>query len=856
MRTTFLFILLTSCFVLNASSRTKNQLHQNWQMCRSTSNEWLPAVVPGCVHTDLIRNLKIEDPYYRLNEKYVQWIDKQDWEYKTTFDADSLMKHFENIQLVFEGLDTYSDIYINGKKIGTTDNMFRKWEYPVSGLLKKGKNELLVRFYSPINRGLELLNKYPLHLPAPNDQSENGGLLVDQKVSPFIRKAPYHFGWDWGPRFVTSGIWLPVYLDCWNSARLNDVYVQQLSLTDKNASLRAAVEVEVETAGFYTVSVDVNDKTKAEKKILLKKGINNVELPFQISNPKRWWTNGLGNAYLYTVKTSVGQTEIIDTFSRKIGLRTLKLIQNKDDKGYSFYFELNGKPLFAKGANHIPNDAFLDRVTPELYKWEIGTARQSNFNMLRVWGGGIYEKELFYNLCDENGILVWQDFMFACSLYPGDTNFLQSVKAEAEYQVKRLRNHPCIALWCGNNEIDQAWQQYNPNGGWGWKQQYTELQRDTIWKDYTKLFKKLLPEVVNNLQPNAPYWQSSPISNFSNKHSLDTCSAGDVHYWGVWWGKKPFEKYADNIGRFMSEYGFQSFPELESVKKYALPDDYDIESDVMEHHQRSSIGNVTIRRYMDMYYQKPLSFEKFLYTGQVLQAYGIQFAIESHRRAMPFNMGSLVWQINDCWPVASWSSCDYFHRWKALQYQMKRSFEPFLISSFTKSDSTVISLVADRPVKSNLKLKLTVFDFDGKVQKTVLLPVKIAEIGSQKIAAFLTNKLTNNPKKSVLVMELVQGATCLSTNLFYFTQPKNLELNKPTFTYNIAKKKNFYEINFTSNELAKNVYFNFPDTEGFFSDNYFDILPGKMYAIRFKPANFDFQLPALELMSLFDSYSN
>lgn len=829
-------------------------LSSGWQMRDASVEKWYSAVVPGCVHSDLFRNQLIPDPYYRTNETQLQWIDKKDWEYKTSFDISDEMLKKERLELVFKGLDTYADVYLNDKKILSADNMFREWTVDVKPFLHQGENSLRIYFHSPIKIGLELMKMYGIGLKATNDQATVGGLTKDQMLSPYIRKAPYHFGWDWGPRFVTSGIWHPVFLRAWNEVKLEDFFVKQQSLTDQLAVLNGQIEIQSTKDQPAEIEIRDNSTIIAKQSVSLKAGSNTITIPFEIKNPKRWWTNGLGESYLYKFTAVVTANESTDKQTHEIGLRTLRLIQKPDSAGHSFYFELNGVPVFAKGENHIPNDMFLDRNTKDVYDWEIGTAVKSNLNMLRVWGGGIYEDDYFYELCDRNGILIWQDFMFACSIYPGNKEFLNSVTKEADYQVKRLRNHPSIALWCGNNENDVAWQQFNPGGGWGWKKDYNEQQQAQIWTAYDTIFNHILADAVHSLDQQAPYWQSSPSSIVPKKYATYQNPDGDVHYWGVWWGKDPFEKYADNIGRFMSEYGFQSFPELETVKKYALPGDYDIESEVMRHHQRSSIGNVTIKEYMDMYYRQPADFEKFLYVGQVLQAYGIQFAIESHRRAMPFNMGSLVWQINDCWPVASWSSSDYYHRWKALQYEIKRSFEPIIISAYGKAENTCITVISDKLKDIQGVLEMAVCDFKGKILFKKSLPVVIKANSAIPVFCEETKKLTNNIAGTYFSLSLKVNDELIAHKIAYFTQPKNLNLIKPNINMKVEKKDSDWMISIKSNILAKDVYIDVPGVEGFLSDNYFDLLPGIERKIMFKPNDKSVKEISFTIMSLVDSY--
>jgi beta-mannosidase len=448
--------------------------------------------------------------------------------------------------------------------------------------------------------------------------------------------------------------------------------------------------------------------------------------------------------------------------------------------------------------------------------------------MLRIWGGGIYENDRLYDLCDENGILIWQDFMFACAMFPGDAAFQENVKHEAADNIKRLRNHPSIAMWCGNNEILSAWD------GWGWKQKEaakSQENADKIWKSYTDLFHHILPDAVAAYDPGRSYWDSSPCAGMGNVSDL---ANGDDHYWGVWWGKDPFKMYATHIGRFMSEYGFQSFPELKTVKQYATREDYDIYSDVMKSHQRSSIGNGTIEYYMLQDYKKPKNFESFLYVNHVLQAEGIKFALEGHRRAAPFCMGSLVWQINDCWPVASWSSTDYYQRWKALQYFAKKGFEPVLVSPYTNKDSLKVDIINDKLNEIKAQLVTKVLDFDGKEIwkeiKEVAVPANSSNtFFGTKTAEFLKKV---EPNKQLLVVELIENGIVISDNTLFFKPIKDVLLTKPEVKFEINAAQDGFEITLNTNKLAKNLYMTIGSEEGFFSDNYFDLIPGQTVKVK------------------------
>ncbi|MCF6332024.1 MAG: hypothetical protein L3J11_01965 [Draconibacterium sp.] len=466
----------------------------NWMFNEVGKNEWLPATVPGTVHTDLLANQKIEDPFYRLNEHNLQWIDKVDWEYKTSFTVDKLLIKRDKIELDFKGLDTYAEVFVNGEKVLEADNMFREWHADVKKVLKVGTNELHIVLRSPINEGIKKYDAQGYVIPvSDNDQAVNGEVEGGKMVSVYTRKAGYHFGWDWGPRLVTSGIWRPVTLIAWNEAKIENLQIVQNKVSDEKATFTAVFEIHAIKNEEATLSVNNDSIPLASATVQLKKDVAKYSVDFEIENPKLWWTNGLGDPHLYNILGTLNIDGRKASEGTRIGIRTLELVRDKDDNGTSFYFKLNGHPVFMKGANYIPNDVFLPRVTEENYRTVVETAKNSNINMLRVWGGGVYEDDIFYKLCDENGILVWQDFMFACAMFPGDEAFLANVKQEAIDNVKRLRNHPSIGLWCGNNEILAAW------FGWGWKQKEEAKSKenaDKIWQSYIDIFHKILPNVV------------------------------------------------------------------------------------------------------------------------------------------------------------------------------------------------------------------------------------------------------------------------------------------------------------------------------------------------------------------------
>jgi beta-mannosidase len=782
-------------------------LDKNWTFRKSGAEQWLPATVPGSVHTDLLANKQIPDPFYRDNEQSLQWIGKADWEYRTTFDvaADALKR--ERVELVFEGLDTYATVLLNDTKLLEADNMFRRWRVDCKGALKPGSNALVVRFRSPINEILPVMKKLSYELPASNDQGE--------KTSPHTRKAPYQYGWDWGPRFVTCGVWRPARIEAWDAARIEDVHVTQEKLAADGAELTARVTVEAARPGNATVVVDSPDRAfgQARKSVALVAGRNVVAIPVRVERPKLWWPNGLGEQPLYAVRARVDADGSTDERATRVGLRTLEVRQTPDEWGKSFAFYVNGVPVFAKGGNWIPADSFPERVTPERYRHLLDSCRRANMNMLRTWGGGYYEEDVFYDLCDEMGILVWQDFMFACSMYPGDEAFLESVRAEATDNVVRLRNHPSIALWCGNNEVETAWLH------WGWKDKLPA----SLWDDYKKLFHGVLPAVCAENDPSRLYWPSSPTSNLED--DPDSQRIGDVHYWAVWHFAKPFQEYELQFPRFMSEYGFQSFPLLETVSTYALPNEWDIESPVMKAHQKHPRGNQLIREYMLREYVEPKDFPSFLYVSQVLQAEGIRVAAEHLRRQMPRTMGSLYWQIDDCWPVASWSGMDYFGRWKALQYYARRFYEPVLLSTSEAEGKIHVTVVSDRvePAKASLRMRLV--DFSGRVLWERSSDVDVAPVKSTVLASLPVGELTKagDAGSAYLLCELTGGPGARATTRRFFKPYKDLSLPTPKLTTDVTGAGKEIRVAVASDSLARAVYLSLDGADALFSDNFFDV---------------------------------
>ena len=840
-------LLLLAAQFGQAQTRTAGKmiigLNSGWTFRQVGKEEWRKAAVPGSVHTDLLANRLVEDPFYRDNEPKLQWVGKIDWEYRTTFDAPAALLARRNVELVFEGLDTYATVYLNERRVLEADNMFRTWRVDAKPSLKPGANTLRVVFRSPVNEILPRMKELGYELPASNDQGE--------KTSPHTRKAPYQYGWDWGPRFVTCGLWKPARLEAWDGARLADLHVLQNSLSKDAAQLTAQVEVESSGSSDAVVVVeDASDKRVTTRQtVKLSPGVNRFALKLSIPNPQLWWPAGLGSQKLYTLRARLlSGGKVSDELSTRVGLRTLELRQQPDAAGKSFMFVVNGVPVFAKGANWIPADSFPERVTRERYRHLIESARDANMNMLRVWGGGYYEMDDFYELCDELGVMVWQDFMFACSMYPGDEKFLESVRAEATDQVRRLRNHPSVVLWCGNNEVETAWHH------WGWKQNLPAK----LWDDYKKIFHGVLPEVVAQHDPARPYWPSSPSSNLED--DSDSQRIGDIHYWEVWHASKPFDYYERQRPRFMSEYGFQSFPAIETVKAYTVPTDHDIQSPVMLAHQKHPRGNQLIREYMLRDFPEPKDFESFLYASQVLQAEGIRVGAEHLRRIMPHNMGSLYWQLDDCWPVASWSSVDYFGRWKALQYYARRFYAPVLLSPHVEDKQVKLYVVSDRtgPLRADLRVRL--LDLDGRALSETNNTIEVAPLVSRSYQSLPVNTLLEgrDPSKVFLHCELLAGGNVVSSNTLFFRPFKDLSLPAPNVSTQVARARGAAVVTLSTDRLARAVHLSAEGLEGSFADNFFDLLPGRKVSVEFRarrPVSADELRRRLRVRTLSDAFA-
>ena len=826
--------LLCCCSMAYAQSNDNSEvvvLNTGWEFSQAGTELWRPAQVPGTVHQDLINHKQLPDPFYGINEQKIQWVENEDWEYRTAFTVTPEQLKRDDAQLVFEGLDTYADVYLNGALLLKADNMFVGYTIPVKSQLRIGENLLHIYFHSPIRQTLPQYNSNGFNYPADNDHH-------DKHLSIFSRKAPYSYGWDWGIRMVTSGIWRPVTIRYYDAASISDYHVKQLSLTDQLAKL--SNELEINNILPQTLQAEVRINTSFEgntekgisQAITLQPGINHISIPSEVLSPVRWMPNGWGKPALYDFSAQIiVEDKVVAQQSHRIGLRTVRLVNEKDQDGESFYFEVNGVPMFAKGANYIPQDALLTNVTTERYQTLFRDIKEANMNVIRVWGGGTYEDDRFYDLADENGILIWQDFMFACTPYPSDPTFLKRVEAEACYNIRRLRNHASLAMWCGNNEILEALKY------WGFDKKFTPEIYQEMFQGYDKLFHQLLPTKVKELDADRFYIHSSPyLANWGRPESW---GIGDSHNWGVWYGQKTFESLDTDLPRFMSEFGFQSFPEMKTIATFAAPEDYQIESEVMNAHQKSSIGNALIRTYMERDYIIPEKFEDFVYVGLVLQGQGMRHGLEAHRRNRPYCMGTLYWQLNDSWPVVSWSGIDYYGNWKALHYQAKRAFAPVHINPLLEGDNLCVYLLSDHlDTREKLTLEMRLTNFAGKkAGRTVVLPSLTLPANTSQCVYRTSLTTLFFPAKRPLADDLrhcfmqltlkdKSGHTVAET-VYFFRKTKDLLLPKTTVSCKIKQKDGVCELTLLSPCLAKDVFIEIPLQGARFSDNFFDLLPGE-----------------------------
>ena len=794
----------------------KIQRIKEWSMQIEGEEQWYPATVPGSVYQDLLDQGRMSDPYYRAQEDEALAVMEHDFIYRTEFVVDEAdLAQAQEVILRFQGLDTIADIRFNGQVLGSVDNMHRTWEYPVRCLLRPGKQEITIHFHSPLQFIRERYEQDPAIL----------GTEDAMKGFPHIRKGHYMFGWDWGPRLPDAGIWKPVELVFVEQARLTRSYIRQ---EWKNGLDQVRVYVESDTqvmlsAGDTPLAVFMSVQDPSGEWLCQRQ---DAGTGLTIEDPKLWWPNGLGEQPLYLIRIELlggPDGRVLDTVDKRIGLRQMTMDIHPDEYGESFAHQVNGVSFFAMGADYIPEDNILSRTGPERTRTLLEQCVAAHFNCIRVWGGGLYPDDSFFDVCDELGLVVWQDFMFACANYRLTQDFEDNIMAELTDQIRRLSHHASLGLWCGNNEMEM----FVDQGAWG------AVHR--IKSDYVKMYEYLFPKLLRAEDPDRFYWPASPSTGGGFDEPNDP-NRGDVHYWDVWHGSKPFTEYRKFFFRYLSEFGFQSFPSMRTIESFTLPEDRNVFSYVMERHQRNAAANGKIMNYMEQMYLYPNSLELLVYASQLLQADAIRYGVEHFRRNRGRCMGTVYWQLNDCWPVASWSSIDYYGRWKALHYSAKRFFAPMLLSCEEESLSGQTQNVNAEPFEVKKSVRFNVSNETRDARRVTVCwqlrdasgDVKIEEkeiVNSAPFSAVWCERRAL-PEADLygdyVSYQLYDGEEMLGSGSVLFCPPKHFRFVDPQLSCEIQGR----DIVVTAKHYAKGVEIRNAQDDLILSDNFFDMDPG------------------------------
>ncbi|NJD01192.1 MAG: glycoside hydrolase family 2 protein [Ruminiclostridium sp.] len=804
----------------------KLDLGGSWKMKRVGDGDWIPGNVPGSVFNDLLNAGRIPDPFYRDNEDEARIIASYDYEYEREFNIGPELLEYDKLFLRCDGLDTLTEIRINGGIIAKTDNMHRIYEFEIKEYLHGDLNKINIIIYSP----LELMERKQRERPLLHGTGSIPG-------NAYIRKAHCMFGWDWGPQIPDCGIWRDISIIGFNTARLDDIYVVQSHEAGKVIlDIRARAE-NWDTAVLSLEALITAPDGTVFPALAEVTGFEN-HMSVGINSPQLWWPNSFGKQPLYKVEVRLKKGgELLDTANLNIGLRKLRVKREKDQWGETFEFEINGYSIFAMGADYIPDDNLLSRCSRERTERLIKDCVEANFNCIRVWGGGVYPEDYFYDLCDSYGLLVWQDFMFACSVYEMTPEFAGNIRHEARDNVKRLRHHASLGLWCGNNEMEWGWNDWN----------FEKTPR--LRADYIKQFEVLLPEVAAEVDPNTLYWPSSPSSGGSFDRPNDD-NMGDVHYWEVWHSLKPFTEYRKHYFRFCSEFGFQSFPCLKTVESFTLPEDRNVFSRIMEKHQKNGAANGRILFYLSDNFKYPRDFDSLLYTSQILQAEAIRYGVEHWRRNRGRCMGAIYWQLNDCWPVASWSSIDSLGRWKALHYYAKRFFSPILLSACEEGSGVELHVTNETMSGVSGEISWKLRDNASNIlsegrEKAVVAPLSSALCAGMDFPGILSHK--DHRRKSYMEYVLSIDGINVSEGTVLFVRPKHFEFLDPGLSFEVVDSGDEFVIEVRSKAFAKYVELDLKDADCVFGNNYFDLSAGERKRVRLEKSRISRSMSADEL---------
>lgn len=786
--------------------QTENSLQ--WDVVHPVSQEIIHLGEKGSVQEALIAKGELPDPFYGMNEKEFGWVENHTWTLVSSFELtiDDFSKKNEVMELQFPSIDTYAKVYLNNQLILIADNAFKPYNVVISELVELGKNELKVVFTSPIQYHQVMYDSASYKLPAPND-------IHPIAIAPYTRKPQYQFGWDWALRMNTMGFNKPVKIHTYSYNEIAQKNIQTIKVEDEFASVMFQLNLKNE--------LPIKEwKSKLFGELEYKQNGTTVTALVNVKNPKLWWPRGHGEAFLYqdVWEVEYQQSEKTEVENVQFGIRTAELIQEKDQWGTSYTMKINGRNLFCKGGDYIPQDIFPARVTDEAIVKMVETMHASNFNMVRVWGGGYYPDDIFFETCDKLGLMVWQDFMFACAMYPGDSVFLQNVKEELDYQIPRISSHPSVVLFNGNNEVDVAWK------NWGFQLKYNLYGKKatSIEEAYDQLFKKLAPECIAS-NTTVPYIHTSPLSNWGNDEFYNH---GSQHYWGVWHGKDPLEDFGKKIGRFNAEFGFQSFPEYSTLSTFSEKKDWDLSSEVMKHHQKSYVGNGMILKHAEKLYGTPKDFEEFVYFSQLTQAKAVGIAVSGHRIDAPRCSGTLYWQVNDCWPGPTWSSIDYFGNWKALNYQVQNDFKD--VAVLTKEEDQFnrsYFLVSDVPDEFESLVKCSVIDLKGEVIEKHELTVKVR--GTSVTPLFLEKLIDAQLKEYILVFEWNDhlGNTHTRTNVVT-PEIRNEVRENANYTIDLKQIEGGYELSINNKQTLIDAWIYSNEQSFHLNQNFKTLLPG------------------------------
>lgn len=781
------------------------ELGGEWRMREADAAAWLPAQVPGTVLTDLLRSGQIADPFYRQNEDTARALSYKEYEYEREFEVPAAVLDAEHAELVFEGLDTLADVYLNDVCILRADNMHRTWRIEAGPYLKQKGNRLRIWFHSPT---------------AYTDRAEKEGCIHyvscgSLSGAQYLRKPHSMFGWDWGPQMPDAGIWRPVRLECWSGSRLEDVRIHQEHQENGvrlSVDIRPAGDAAGLTAAVQVVSPQgdtvLQSETEEKDGVIAWSGL--------VEQPQLWWPHGYGGQPLYRLLiTLYAGGEAVDRQEKRIGLRTLTVSRKPDDYGEEFAFVVNGIKIFSMGADYIPEDSLYGRMTAGKTRRLLEDCVKANYNTIRVWGGGYYPPEWFFDACDELGLIVWQDFMYACLIYEVTDAFVESITAESVDNLRRFRHHACLGLLCGNNENEMGWLSWD----------YEGCSSPRHKQDYLRLFEEILPGIVEREAPDVFYWPSSPSAGGNFRHTLDD-GYGDSHYWAVWHGRLPFEEYTRHYFRYCSEYGFQSFPCAKTVNQFTEPEDRNIFSPVMEQHQKNGTANERILTYLAEYYRYPYSYETLLYASQLLQAEAIKTGAEHFRRHRGRCMGSLYWQVNDCWPVASWASIDYYGRWKGLHYYARRFYAPLLASCAIEEDTYALHVSNESRDTRQLRLVYALKDTQGREWARGEYPVTCAPLSTQMVCR--DTLPADCPRDRVyIVFRLLDGDDMVSGGSEIFCRPKHFAFADPQLSLSAKETVDAFAVTVAAKAYAKSVALDLQDIDAVFSDNWMDLDAGE-----------------------------